>query len=121
MEQAAISFAGIAIARRIARLQSLKSASSLKLLLIGVFISRCAAACPAKLRRHSALAEPAIFPKWRERRLGWVAGNADVIREREPIIPEAIVNRAADNWAPLLAIAEVIGGRPWPDMMPLAS
>jgi putative DNA primase/helicase len=32
------------------------------------------------------------------------------IRGCDPNIPDAIFNRAADNWAPLLAIAEVIGG-----------
>jgi Protein of unknown function (DUF3631) len=39
-----------------------------------------------------------------------VADNFGAIRECDPAIPEAIFNRAADNWAPLLAIAEVIGG-----------
>ena len=37
----------------------------------------------------------------------WVADNADAIRECDPNIPDAIFNRAADNWAPLLAVAEV--------------
>ncbi len=40
---------------------------------------------------------------------GWVANNADTIRVREPDIPKSIYNRAADNWEPLLAIAEVAG------------
>jgi 5S rRNA maturation endonuclease (ribonuclease M5) len=40
----------------------------------------------------------------------WVLDNADAIRECDPDIPEAIYNGAADNWSPLLAIAEVIGG-----------
>jgi Protein of unknown function (DUF3631) len=40
----------------------------------------------------------------------WTADNAEAIRECDPVIPDAIFNRAADNWAPLLAIAEVIGG-----------
>jgi putative DNA primase/helicase len=31
----------------------------------------------------------------------WVADNADAIRECDPNIPDAIFNRAADNWAPL--------------------
>jgi putative DNA primase/helicase len=39
----------------------------------------------------------------------WVADNADAIRECDPNIPDAIFNRAADNWAPLLAVAEVAG------------
>jgi putative DNA primase/helicase len=40
----------------------------------------------------------------------WVADNADAIRECDPAIPEAIFNRAADNWEPLLAVAGVAGG-----------
>jgi putative DNA primase/helicase len=40
----------------------------------------------------------------------WIADNAEAIRACEPRIPDAIYNRAADNWEPLLAIAEVIGG-----------
>jgi Protein of unknown function (DUF3631) len=39
----------------------------------------------------------------------WTADNAEAIRECDPVIPDAIFNRAADNWAPLLAIAEVAG------------
>ena len=42
--------------------------------------------------------------------LRWVADNVDAIRECDPAIPDAIFNRAADNWEPLLAVAEVIGG-----------
>jgi putative DNA primase/helicase len=40
----------------------------------------------------------------------WVADNADAIRECDPTLPDAIYNRAADNWEPLLAVAEVAGG-----------
>jgi putative DNA primase/helicase len=40
----------------------------------------------------------------------WGADNADAIRACDPNIPDAIFNRAADNWAPLLAVAEVAGG-----------
>jgi putative DNA primase/helicase len=40
----------------------------------------------------------------------WSTDNEVSIRACEPHIPDAIYNRAADNWEPLLAIAEVIGG-----------
>jgi putative DNA primase/helicase len=40
----------------------------------------------------------------------WVADNAGAIRACDPNIPDAIFNRAADNWEPLLAVAEVAGG-----------
>jgi Protein of unknown function (DUF3631) len=39
----------------------------------------------------------------------WVTDNREAICQREPAIPDAIFNRAADNWEPLLAIGEVIG------------
>jgi putative DNA primase/helicase len=39
----------------------------------------------------------------------WVADNRKLVGMCEPFIPDAIYNRAADNWEPLLAIAEVIG------------
>jgi Protein of unknown function (DUF3631) len=39
----------------------------------------------------------------------WAADNAAAIEGRDPEIPEAIFNRAADNWEPLLAIAEAAG------------
>jgi putative DNA primase/helicase len=40
----------------------------------------------------------------------WMTDNEVSIRACEPQIPDAIYNRAADNWEPLLAIAEAIGG-----------
>jgi putative DNA primase/helicase len=39
----------------------------------------------------------------------WIADDAVAIGSREPEIPEAIFNRQADNWEPLLAIAEATG------------
>jgi putative DNA primase/helicase len=44
----------------------------------------------------------------------WAADNLDALRDASPAIPEAIYNRDADNWRPLLAIAERAGGR-WPE------
>jgi putative DNA primase/helicase len=43
----------------------------------------------------------------------WALDNADRIRSADPEMPEGVVNRAADNWRPLLAIADVAGGE-WP-------
>jgi putative DNA primase/helicase len=40
----------------------------------------------------------------------WVADHAEAIRNSDPHIPEAIFNRAADNWEPLLGIADLAGG-----------
>ena len=35
------------------------------------------------------------------------------LREADPEIPDCLYNRAADNWFPLIAIADEAGGR-WP-------
>jgi len=43
----------------------------------------------------------------------WAADNFDHLGEADPIIPTGIHNRAADNWRPLLAIADAAGGE-WP-------
>ncbi|MEI6987449.1 MAG: DUF3631 domain-containing protein, partial [Rhodospirillaceae bacterium] len=44
----------------------------------------------------------------------WAADNFDTLRGSDPAIPSAINNRAADNWRPLLSIADAAGGE-WPD------
>lgn len=43
----------------------------------------------------------------------WADDHLDELGEAEPLIPEALNDRAADSWRPLLAIADVIGGT-WP-------
>jgi hypothetical protein len=43
----------------------------------------------------------------------WCNDNAQALRGLEPTIPEALHDRASDNWLPLLAIAKVAGGD-WP-------
>jgi putative DNA primase/helicase len=43
----------------------------------------------------------------------WAADNADRVRAADPVTPSCVFNRVADNWRPLLAIAEVAGGE-WP-------
>jgi putative DNA primase/helicase len=43
----------------------------------------------------------------------WAADNGDRIRGADPDMPAGIFNRAADNWRPLLAIADAAGGE-WP-------
>jgi putative DNA primase/helicase len=40
----------------------------------------------------------------------WAADNADRVRAADPLMPPGVFNRVADNWAPLLAIADVAGG-----------
>ena len=43
----------------------------------------------------------------------WVADNLDSLRELDPPVPAELHDRAADNWRPLLAIADLAGGD-WP-------
>ena len=43
----------------------------------------------------------------------WAADRAAEIVATDPAMPEGIINRAADNWRPLLAIADLAGGA-WP-------
>jgi len=43
----------------------------------------------------------------------FVADHGDEIRDADPVMPNTIYNRAADNWRPLLTIADAAGGD-WP-------
>jgi putative DNA primase/helicase len=43
----------------------------------------------------------------------WGADNFDALRNAEPAVPEAITGRRADNWEPLIAVAD-LGGGEWP-------
>lgn len=40
----------------------------------------------------------------------WVADNESLLAAADPIVPQGLNDRAADNWRPLLAIAELAGG-----------
>jgi Protein of unknown function (DUF3631) len=44
----------------------------------------------------------------------WVKDNGRRVGDTDPGMPPGIINRAADNWRPLLAIADVAGGK-WPE------
>lgn len=41
----------------------------------------------------------------------WANDNRAAIRAADPIAPDGVVDRAADNWFPLLAVAELAGAR----------
>jgi len=43
----------------------------------------------------------------------FIADNLITLRNADPILPKGITARPADNWRPLLAIADAIGGE-WP-------
>ncbi len=44
----------------------------------------------------------------------WAADHLDVLRDADPEMPEALRGRAADNWRPLISIADAAGGC-WPE------
>lgn len=44
----------------------------------------------------------------------WVKDNIELLRDAEPPLPEVLNDRAADNWEPLIAIADLCGGS-WPE------
>jgi putative DNA primase/helicase len=44
----------------------------------------------------------------------WAADNAERIADADPEMPEGVFNREADNWRPLLAIADAAGDD-WPE------
>jgi putative DNA primase/helicase len=44
----------------------------------------------------------------------WAADNAQHLIAARPLIPDALYSRSADNWEPLLAIADLVGGE-WPE------
>ncbi len=44
----------------------------------------------------------------------WAADHAAELAAADPAMPEGVVNRAADNWRPLLSAADLAGGT-WPE------
>ena len=53
------------------------------------------------------------FALLRRKAARWAADNFDKLRDPEPEIPDSLDDRAADNWRPLLAIAD-LAGDDWP-------
>ena len=56
----------------------------------------------------------------KERAARWAAAHLDGLRDARPSIPDALDDRAADGWEPLLAIADA-AGRDWPQRARLAA
>ncbi len=54
-----------------------------------------------------------IHADLRARAARWAADALEVLRRADPVVPDALGDRAADNWRPLLAIAQHAGGD-WP-------
>jgi putative DNA primase/helicase len=53
------------------------------------------------------------FATLRRRLSKWAEDNLSALADPDPAIPDALNDRAADNWRPLLAIADLAGGE-WP-------
>lgn len=65
----------------------------------------------AKMRRRELTAALAPLQRQLAR---WGVDHLDGLRTAEPVIPDALSDRQADNWEPLLAIADAVGGK-WPE------
>ncbi|SAK97663.1 hypothetical protein AWB75_07141 [Caballeronia catudaia] len=59
-------------------------------------------------------AEPGLFEQLAAMLARWSEDNGDAVRTARPELPAALHDRAADNWEPLLQIAETVGGV-WPE------
>jgi len=64
---------------------------------------------PARFNEHHTELEKALASK-----LGrWAKDNYEALAACDPVLPSSAFNRLADNWRPLFAVAEVVGGD-WP-------
>jgi putative DNA primase/helicase len=55
------------------------------------------------------------FETLRGRAARWAHDHSDSLSDPDPKIPDSLHDRAADNWRPLLAIADLAGGH-WPQL-----
>ena len=55
------------------------------------------------------------FEALRSQAARWAADNFEKLIDPDPQMPEALNDRAADNWRPLVAIADLVGGE-WPQL-----
>jgi putative DNA primase/helicase len=58
-------------------------------------------------------AEPGLFDALASRLARWADDEAHAVSRARPALPDALNDRAQDNWEPLLAIADLAGGD-WP-------
>jgi putative DNA primase/helicase len=64
--------------------------------------------------RRADLTPGGVNEDLRRQAARWSADHLDVLRDYRPAIPEGLNDREADNWEPLLAIADLAGGE-WPE------
>jgi putative DNA primase/helicase len=63
-----------------------------------------------KLKRFRADRPPNELAELASQAARWAADHQVALGNADPKIPDGLSNRAADNWLPLLAVAEAIGG-----------
>ncbi len=63
---------------------------------------------PLRLDRVDAMATP-----FRQKLARWVNDHLDALRAADPVVPDSLNDRAADNWRSLIAIADRLG-KDWP-------
>jgi putative DNA primase/helicase len=78
---------------------------------ITVQLQRKPRAANVERLRHSDTAE---FEELRSKAARWAQDNLDKLGDADPTVPETLHDRAADNWRPLLAIADLAGAG-WPE------
>jgi putative DNA primase/helicase len=54
---------------------------------------------------------PSVCRHLRSKLLRWTIDHADALKAANPVLPTCGNDRALDNWTPILAIAETIGGK----------
>ncbi|MBI5428301.1 MAG: DUF3631 domain-containing protein [Nitrospinae bacterium] len=69
---------------------------------------------PGEKTEPFSLCKTEIFAPIKEKLARWSADNLGALAEATPDIPKGLGDRAADNWRPLLAVADLAGG-PWPE------
>ncbi|MES2983733.1 MAG: DUF3631 domain-containing protein [Pseudomonadota bacterium] len=60
-------------------------------------------------------ADPGLFEELSSKLARFADDTGEAIGQARPLLPEALNDRAQDNWEPLLAIADFVGGE-WPEI-----
>ncbi len=68
---------------------------------------------PGKSVGRFGMKDTAELAELRRKVARWTADNVAALTGADPEIPEALANRPADNWRPLIAVADHAGGT-WP-------
>jgi putative DNA primase/helicase len=68
-----------------------------------------------KVLRLRVERETAAMRELRSQCLRWANDHETELRHADPVLPEALENRQADNWRPLITIADIAGGD-WPSV-----